>query len=265
MAKLGILTIHGMGAQGPDYDRELREGLSDHLEDGVEEELAFASIHFHPAMQPSQQRLWERMRERPLDWTLLRRFFLFYFGDAATYESRSDVSDSVYHAVHRKVREALDTLHELLDGADRPIVVFAHSLGCQVLSNYVWDAQQARRDPPRPRGIWTPDRPPSAFQAFETTRVLYTTGCNIPLFVSGLEEIVAIDPLGEEFEWINVYDRDDVLGWPLRPLSESYARVVTEDRETNVGFTPLSHLGYWSDRTFLKQAAERIRELHAQA
>lgn len=261
MAKIGILTIHGMGRQKEDYDRELKSEIARHLPEEVERDLAWASIHFHPAMEPHQQALWERMQERPLDWTRARRFFLFYFSDAATYESRSHVSDSVYHAVHEQVSSALDVLRERLGDADRPVVVFAHSLGCQVVSNYLWDAQQARKDPPSPRGIWTADRLPTTFQALETARFLFTTGCNIPLFVSGLAKIVAVERPRADFRWMNFYDRDDVLGWPLRPLSPSYEALV-EDREIDVGFTPLGHTRYWGDRGFLRPAAQHIRELH---
>ena len=36
-------------------------------------------------------------------------------------------------------------------------------------------------------------------------------------------------------EWINFYDRDDVIAYPLRSLNPAYKAVITDDREINVG------------------------------
>ena len=62
------------------------------------------------------------------------------------------------------------------------------------------------------------------------------------------------------------FDRNDVLGWPLRPLSQSYDRVVTEDVEINSGtileqWNPMSHSAYWRDRDVLRPIARFIRQL----
>ncbi|MNE49356.1 hypothetical protein D3C80_1438690 [compost metagenome] len=97
---------------------------------------------------------------------------------------------------------------------------------------------------------------------------LYTTGCNIPLFVAGHLRIEAIKA-HPDFKWFNFFDEDDVLGWPLRPLSPSYDRLV-EDLAVNVGsglvgtlvksWNPLSHEGYWSDAAVVRHIASSIRQ-----
>ncbi|MGR9101277.1 MAG: hypothetical protein ACU826_11990 [Gammaproteobacteria bacterium] len=56
---------------------------------------------------------------------------------------------------------------------------------------------------------------------------LYTTGCNIPIYVSGIKKIVAINPPSPNFKWQNFIDVDDVLGWPLKP-SPSYDHLVID-------------------------------------
>ena len=95
---------------------------------------------------------------------------------------------------------------------------------------------------------------------------LITTGCNIPLFVAGRDEekIKPIKPLNDAFKWLNYYDKDDVLGWPLSQLSPAYAEAVV-DKQMNAGFfaglTPLSHVHYWRDRTFLKALGNELRKL----
>jgi hypothetical protein len=68
--------------------------------------------------------------------------------------------------------------------------------------------------------------------------------------------------------WMNLNDRNDVLGMPLGPAGDGYAEMVTngeiEDRWIKVGnivtsLNPLSHNAYWTDRDFYKVAAGMIR------
>ncbi len=66
--------------------------------------------------------------------------------------------------------------------------------------------------------------------------------------------------------WVNYYDRDDVLGYPLRPVSSSYAAVVDADVEVNVGgfpasATPLAHTRYWTDNDVTKPVAAQLARL----
>ncbi len=51
------------------------------------------------------------------------------------------------------------------------------------------------------------------FRRFKTLRHLYTTGCNIPFFVTGLgrDNIKAVKTTtsGYHIQWFNYYDEDD--------------------------------------------------------
>jgi hypothetical protein len=152
----------------------------------------------------------------------------------------------------------------------------AQSLGGQLISNYIWDAQQPRAY----AGIWsTPlddgvpaDTARDNFRRMRTLRRLLTTGCNIPVFVAGHGTIEPIDrrKLGVDFRWINQFDPDDVLGWPLAQLSAAYAQLV-EDRPVNAGgnsllerikgLSPYSHAQYWSTDHVLDGIADSLREL----
>jgi hypothetical protein len=63
--------------------------------------------------------------------------------------------------------------------------------------------------------------------------------------------------------WCNYYDRDDVMGFPLRPLSTSFSESVTEDVQLNSGnvfesWNPLSHHGYWNEKRFLRLVASQL-------
>jgi len=96
-----------------------------------------------------------------------------------------------------------------------------------------------------------------------------TFGCNIPLFTFAVDKPVPIRlpatrlpaRFKEKARWLNFYDPDDVLGWPLKPVSSAYARVVDADIRLQVGgavggWTPAAHLLYWRDRRFARHVAD---------
>lgn len=264
MAKLGILTIHGMGMQLADYANDLISGLTPLLKPDLSHNVAFETIHYHGLSHLEQEKLWERMDRNGLNWDGLRKLFLFAFADATAHHVRPELDSSLYRRVSKEIRNSINALQHRLDDADTPVVIIAQSLGCQVISNYIWDAQ-------RGKGIWESETP-SSFEKLENTKLMITTGCNIPLFVAGLEKIEAIAPPNESFEWFNYYDKDDILGWPLKPLSQgfenAYDKVVTEDIPIDSGklpnnFTPFSHLGYWRDKDFLDSIAKKINQLYS--
>ena len=71
------------------------------------------------------------------------------------------------------------------------------------------------------------------------------------------------EDLKEKARWLNFYDPDDILGYPLKPISEGYAEVVTRDIAINAGgvfssWNPLSHNGYWTDNDLTKPVADLI-------
>lgn len=108
------------------------------------------------------------------------------------------------------------------------------------------------------------------FRRMKMLQCLYTTGCNIPIFVSGHKEIVAIDRPVPTFQWYNFFDEDDVLGWPLEPLSESYKNLV-QDISINAGdgvistlvksWNPFSHNQYWTDKRIINHLSATIQRL----
>ena len=103
------------------------------------------------------------------------------------------------------------------------------------------------------------------FESMKTVKGFITFGCNIPLFTFALPKIVPITlPAGAT--WRNYYDPDDVLGYPLKPLSTDYASTVEDDIAVNVGgffssWNPMSHTGYWTDNDFTKPVAKFLSGL----
>ncbi len=204
-------------------------------------------------------------------WTILRRFLLYSFSDPATYAHDPSKPDSIYNRVHDEIATKLQALHDALD-PDGRIIVVAHSLGAYVLSNYVWDAQRPLRlgDPAAEAALLAS----ADYRGIKSIARVLTAAPNIALFVAGLQKVQPIKKPADDFEWHSFYDKDDVLGWPLRPLpvgdEGSYADLVTIERPINVGgfwasWNPLSHTKYLNKRTpFVKHVAEEIGDLHAE-
>jgi len=268
VAKIGILTIHGMGRQGPDFDHGLRERLLRRLDGSTRNDVVFQEVFYQDIVQANEDTVWAAMDlaggwfPRPWRklWGRAREFFLFGFSDAATYQNRPASDGSAYKKIHGKTLDAIDQLGATLGDEQAPVVIIGHSLGCHIISNYIWDAQGDK-------GIWSPTNQPTDFQKLGTAAYFFSAGCNIPLFVSGLDQIQAIQPPNDRFRWINYYDKDDILGWPLEPLSASYSQLVEDVALRNRGllsWTPMSHIEYWRSGTFLKPVARMINELHVQ-
>lgn len=266
---VGVIFVHGMGETKPEYSHELQSLLRSFLPSSVYGTLKFQEVFYQGILQANEQRYYREVEDK-LDWNDLRKFMLFGFCDAASIESQKEGRGSPYYLVQKEIQTSFKALSRWL-APGTPVIVVAQSLGCQVMSNYLWDASKTDSNglPVRTRhGIWSEanDFEPEteAFCRGKSVVRLMTTGCNIPIFVAGRQEkeITPIKPPNNAFKWFNYYDRDDALGWPLEELSDAYADLVT-DIEVSVGHisgsTPLSHVRYWSDREFVRKLAAEIK------
>jgi hypothetical protein len=266
MKDIALITLHGMGLEKPNYSDKLEEKLRKELA-GSWSRVCFKSIHYAPILQEPQDQLWRSMIAEPkndLDYIKLRKFFLFGFGDAASLEYSAHHENEAYQKVQKLI---LDTLREayiaLGQDCSKPVIIVAHSLGCQVISNYVWDAQNKKQIFLNMNDY---DENESSFLCLQSLQQLTTTGCNIPLFISGIKKRTCFETPNDQFVWDNYYDPDDVLGWPLRQLSTSY-EIVT-DHDVSVGgvfssWNPLSHSEYWTDRDVVNPLISRLHNLLA--
>ncbi|MCM0084279.1 hypothetical protein L4X63_22090 [Geomonas sp. Red32] len=263
--KVGVLLVHGMGTTMDDFAHdpihELRERISGR---GLKcEDLAWESVYWAPLLSARENQLWvDLSADHDLNWAKLRKFFINAFGNITAYQTAHDRPDSIYYRIHDQVHAALVALYEKLGGEDRPLVVIAHSLGSVIMSNYIWDRQKGK-DVDRYGA--------SPFERMETLAGLVTLGTNIPFFTMTESPVVSIEfppntlpeKVRRRAKWLNLYDSDDVLGWPLKPLSPSYADAVSEDIEVSVGniltaWNPANHAAYWTDDEVIKPAAYLI-------
>ncbi len=274
MQEVIVLAVHGMGDTREDFAAELEEKLAARL-GAAWPKIYFDSIYYQSVFQDNEERVMQAMTELPLDSLALRKFVLYGFSDATGLERQAEKANRPYQQVQSIIRATLKRAYEFL-GGPRPVVLIAQSLGCQVMSNYLWDAQKRA---PR-RGVWRAPRTQRGtrlddFLRLKDLRYFYTTGCNIPIFLAGFPEAdiraVKVDSAGYAFRWKNFYDADDVLGWPLKPLSPSYADAVHSDVAVNAGgsllghlthgWNTLSHLRYWQDDEVIKPLAADVETL----
>jgi hypothetical protein len=234
------------------------------------------AAHWAPVLEAPETELWHRMHHAGrLDWTRLRGFMVHFLADVAAYQitPRDRATYDAVHAVLASTFRALATEA----GADAPLCVVAHSLGTVIASNYLYDLQQLPHRDIRPRSVRNAmaDTP---LERGETLAQLYTFASPIALFSLrypdfGTPVAVPSPRLGAhhpgvEGRWVNVYDRDDAIAWPLRTLNDAYARQVSEDRAIDAGpwpadTTPLSHTGYWNDGDAQEAVAEGLAALWA--
>ncbi len=262
-ARVAFAAIHGMGAQDATFaDTFLRDVHARVTARGVASDaLETTSIWWGDLFQIDEDDLWRRMSQaHRLDWAWLRKFVMGVLADAVAYRRPNPGQYDHYQAIHQRVYERLAELAARA-GSRTPLIVAAHSLGSVIFSDHVWD-EQHHRGPGR-----------DTFTRCETLAGLITFGSNIALFTLGLPEVqpIAFPPPGHALSapvraaarWFNYFDRDDVLGYPLREISPAYAATVSEDLALEVGgmfsnWNPTSHTAYWEDSHFIDRVAAQL-------
>ena len=191
----------------------------------------------------------------------LRRFVIQYVGDVVAYQPVETTGHN-YERVHAMIGESLNFLANEA-GDDAPLCVISHSLGSVIASNYFYDLQKEKSDAFKE----------SPLEKGKTLTLFYTLGTTLPLWSLRYynfnrpinipsKELQNYHP-GLKGEWINFYDKDDVLGYPLKDISENYDIAVDEDRKVNVGglftsWNPLSHIKYFKDKDVIEPIVDGL-------
>lgn len=264
MKEVALITLHGMGKVKPSYFSDLEDGLKSALNSDWQR-ISFQNVQYAPILQEPQNTLWNDMVASPtndLNATKVRRFFLFGFGDAGSLEYSAHNDKIKYIAVQQAIQSSLTKAFlDLGQDKTKPVVIIAQSLGCQVISNYLWDAEHNKYIFEKTHNI---NADQLDFLKLKSLNKLITTGCNIPLFISGISDRKCFRKPNTHFEWDNYYDPDDVLGWPLRQLGPTFKIVADHNINTGGMFTswnPLSHCQYWSDKNIVRPLANKLLNL----
>jgi hypothetical protein len=200
-------------------------------------------------------------------WPTMRWAVTYFLGDVIAYQI-AEGSDANYDAIHACMDGALANLAER--APDAPLCVIAHSLGTVIASDYFYDLQRAGSGP----GKAKKSRPQhsSALQRGDTLTWFYTLGSPIALWMVRYPKFDAPITLPgrarsaaarRAAQWVNFYDPDDIVAYPLRTLNGHYANAVDADQKVSVGppilgKTPVSHVAYLNSRKIMRPIAQRL-------
>ena len=233
--KVAVLIIHGMGSQGKGFDIPTREEINYWIAGKGKDpaDVAWKPIYWADLVEPRQEKFMRdivRAKGNDIDCIKMRRFIISAIGDAAAYQNIRGKKTSTYTQIHNRVRSCIkDLYHNDLGSQPCPLIVMAHSLGGHIMSNYIWDML---------------DKPLASLSDFENMKYvagMITFGCNIPLFAFAHNELEPFEFPGKKLtaaekkkaEWLNFYDPDDVLGYPLRQIGDKYKFI--KDKHVNSG------------------------------
>lgn len=253
-ATIGVLFVHGMGSHETSYaDLFIKKLEAELARNNIPASaVAFEAAFWHKSLQAVQDQRFIEFRQSALRWNKLRRFTVSCLSDVVSYQGVPGRPNPVYHQIHAAINKHLTILRNKLTDDGSPLVIIASSLGTVIMSNYIWDRRAA--------GLRREEDPlgKTGFEKLDSLCGFVTMGSPLPLFsmhIEKSEDIKSIS-LGHSrldasipHRWLNFYDPDDVLAFPLQRISPSYKSAVSEDVKVNVGglfssFTPLSHLGY---------------------
>ncbi len=269
--ELAVIVTHGMGSQKEGFANALISEVSHRLDRARKDSrrVAWKQVLWSDLTEDRQQDYLRRAIDAGgIEWRRSREFVVSALGDASAYQRVGE--GGTYFAIHRRIALAIHELYEVsLGGKPKPLVIVAHSLGGHIFSNYIWDMQHPRNRLANEIAVdksKAVELPP--FERMKWLAGIVTFGCNIPLFTFALDDVTPIEfpppalreDLKAKARWLNFFDPDDILGYPLRPISEGYRQVVDRDVIIEVGnavlgATPASHTAYWTDNDFTRPLA----------
>ncbi|PAV30917.1 chemotaxis protein [Virgibacillus profundi] len=266
--KIAVAVIHGAGTPDENFAEAIIKRISRDftkelaIED-AEQELVFEPVYWSSIFEPEQKELWNRLQATSdLNFSGLRQFIIEFLADAIAYQPTM-LGNQNYDKVHSFIAKAINRLREKA-GPRAPLCIISHSLGSIVSSNYFYDLQFKRKN----RGIETVKcTSNSPIEQCETLTLFYTLGSPMALwslrYIDFGSPITVPAPMIHSFypevqgEWLNFYDKDDVLAFPLKGVNDAYRMAVTKDVEVNAGglftsWNPLSHNKYDTDHEVIK-------------
>ncbi len=290
-AKIAVAIAHGI-CVGNKFDLEESQkytgGMAKALklklaelaeQSGSEEEklawadskLAIAAVNWTPVLREERKNLYEKLGVSELDSFFgLREFIFQAIADSLTYQVTQAKVDDLwsYDGIHRCFADSLNELaQDDAAGGNAPLCIISHSLGTVITSNYIYDLQTQKAqieigNTPLERG--------------ETLTSIYTLASQIPFWSLRHPNFdhpikVPSEELGQHYqnlqgEWINFFNKSDIMGYPLRSLNEAYTNAVTEDKEVNDGgwlesWNPLSHCSYWTSNSVIETIATGLYDI----
>lgn len=271
---IAVAVVHGMGSADQHYSVELKHRVTEAYvraaKQRSEDDLVWQEVYWGDLVQQQHERTLKAVNyKNDLAYPGLRELFVDYLGTSLAYRPQSGYP--LYPLLHARIKEQLGKLatHRRIDTERTPLVVLAHSFGSVIMSNYIYDLQieQARVGGQIP-GL-------TAFEQFQTFAGFITFGSPLAVYADQPGDFNrAIRVHGPHLapaqqavtKWLNFYDKDDIIAYPLKGINAAYAKAVSDDIEINVGsaatsWNPGCHNGYWEDPDFYRPVAQYLHEL----
>ena len=272
--ELGLLMIRGSGHSGFKRQELFMERLNRTLiKRGIDpDQIAHEVVDWYGPLQEQQELILKRMKKARirLRSNRTRQLIITNIGDLINYGGKPGFPHYGYEETHTQVhRSILDLQKQVQEHA--PLLIMAASMGTEIINDYIRDRQTAAK-----QGIKDP-KGNSAFERMETLVGLFTLGNNLPIFAASqhIDEILPIEfpspllapGLQKEAVWENYYDKNDSMGYPIKPLNKHFeAHANVRDIQINTGgiltyWNILSHFGYWRSRKLVRRIASFIGRL----
>ena len=249
---VAVVFVHGIFAEGFSYAEPMRKALLQVLPRELQQYVRFESVFWAHEVRGHQRSFMQNVRSQAdvVD-NRLRRFLIEGLGDAAAYQKTKHRENSMYYDVHASIGHVLDRI-DSPGRAKQPMIFIGHSLGCHIISSYVWDTNKLKQrtaasieaEPDRAlRAEWEELKDATPFRKLDTFAGLVTLGSNMPLFTFtfGPDRVFPITQsppgsdlkpafpgsklppaLADKARWLNFYSKRDLLGFPLKPLNPAY-------------------------------------------
>ncbi|MEK5057369.1 chemotaxis protein [Paenibacillus sp. FSL H7-0326] len=273
--KIAVIVVHGLGLQKKEYAEKFMKKLDKTFSDIMQVPSARPYIEVEPVywadvFGKEEERIYQELvLSKKLRYKFLRRYLIYYLADAVAYQP-VDTNGHNYDAVHQAISNALHSLSQRA-GKKAPLCVVSHSLGSVIASNFFYDLQYKSRHFP---GVIDTTSP---LERGDTLTHFYSLGTTLPLWSLRYRDfskpIVVPSREGQEIypglqgEWVNFFDKDDILGYPLRNIDPAYEKAVKQDIDTNVGnplsfWNPFCHSGYMKSRKVVRHISEKLAETY---
>ncbi len=255
-----IILLHGMGEfeieqkfYGP-FESLLREAMDERKAD-FDRTITLHRIYYTEAVKDAKWAVFHRafpeyhgsippMFDAQIGFG--RYFLTIFMGDIVAYsstEGERHLRNFVYKQLDGILRNRADTFS-----------ILAHSLGSIIAYDYLYDL--FGKAPAKRRKVRGNGKP--------RLEHFFTMGSPIALFLLRKSHLMlessrlSANPIGLRIgrgKWINFWDRQDVVAYPL---ARFFPKVVT-DRQVDTGSLIFnSHLGYWHNREVAETVADTM-------
>lgn len=189
-----------------------------------------------------------------------RYFSTFLAGDVIAYIDEND--NQIRSTIWTGLRQHL----ERDDGTVQKYSFIGHSLGSVIAYDFVYSMmERGQLFDFDSKPTWSSEETQNWQTGFQN---LYTMGSPIGLFMMRKKNLwskqfsALINPVDNakvNRQWLNIWDKDDLVAYPLESIFRNAANKTVRDVEVDTGLImPWAHTEYWSDHETAQVIAETL-------